>query len=286
MQAPFVPPKGQLLKWIGSKQRFAAEICQTFPRDVRRYWEPFIGSASVCATFAPANAVASDVLAPLVDIWRTLHDDLDQLCDWYTERWQRLHTGDKASNYYTMRAAYNASRSPADLLFLVRSCYGGVVRFARDGSMNTPCGIHRPIPPEEFRKRAQRWRERLLGTQFVHSDFEAMIDAAECGDLVYCDPPYVDSQTALYGAQGFSLQRLFGAIDRARSRGVRVALSIDGSKRSGKKVCAVPTPPGLFETDREITVGRSMLRRFQMGGQTLEHEVVADRLLLTWKQVP
>lgn len=28
--------------------------------------------------------------------------------------------------------------------------------------------------------------------------------------------------------------------------------------------------------------GRSMLRRFQLDGQTLEHEVVTDRLLLTY----
>ena len=42
-------------------------------------------------------------------------------------------------------------------------------------------------------------------------------------------------------------------------------------------------PDGLFLTDHEVVVGRSMLRRFQLGGQTLEHEVVADRLLLTWQ---
>ena len=32
---------------------------------------------------------------------------------------------------------------------------------------------------------------------------------AQKGDLVYCDPPYSHTQSILYGAQSFSLERLF-----------------------------------------------------------------------------
>ena len=102
------------------------------------------------------------------------------------------------------------------------------------------------------------------------------------GDLIYCDPPYFDSQAILYGAQEFTLERLYAAIASAKARGVYVALSIDGKKKSGKKTVSIEPPDGLFETEGLVNCGRSMLRRFQMGGQTLESEVVADRLLLTW----
>ena len=61
-----------------------------------------------------------------------------------------------------------------------------------------------------------------------------------------------------------------------------MALSIDGTKRSGDLICRVPIPDGLFEREALVNCGRSMLRRFQMGGQSLESEVVADRLLLTY----
>ena len=57
-----------------------------------------------------------------------------------------------------------------------------------------------------------------------------------------------------------------------------VALSIDGSKRSGNFVCDLPIPSGLFEREVSVNVGRSMLRRFQMKGESLEGEQVADRL--------
>ena len=108
------------------------------------------------------------------------------------------------------------------------------------------------------------------------------MDRCVDGDMVYCDPPYTHSQAILYGAQDFDITRLFESIRRCKERGVRVALSIDGTKKSGKKHCAVPMPEGLFERQILVSTGRSMLRRFQMDGRTLESEVVADRLLLTY----
>ena len=71
-------------------------------------------------------------------------------------------------------------------------------------------------------------------------------------------------------------------IARCKERGVAVALSIDGTKRSGNRLCEVPIPVGVFEREVFVNCGRSMLRRFQMAGQTLEGEVVSDRLLLTY----
>ena len=107
------------------------------------------------------------------------------------------------------------------------------------------------------------------------------MERARPGDLIYCDPPYTHTQTILYGAQAFSLKALLQAIEGCKRRNVMVALSIDGTKRSGDMICEQPIPEGLFAREVLINCGRSMLRRFQMGGQTLEQEVVSDRLLLT-----
>ena len=108
------------------------------------------------------------------------------------------------------------------------------------------------------------------------------MDRAKKGSIVYCDPPYSFTQSILYGAQGFSLERLFETIARCKARGVFVALSIDGTKKSGELLCNIPIHKGLFEREAFVNCGRSMLRRFQMNGKTLEEETVADRLLLTY----
>lgn len=282
--SPVVAPfKQQLLKWIGNKQRFAHEIVSYFPMDMKRYFEPFIGSGAVLATLAPANAFASDVFGPLVEIWTALSTNPQMLKQWYADRWARFMSGEKVAMYEEIKAAYNQSPNGADLLFLCRSCYGGVVRFRKaDGFMSTPCGAHSPISPESFSERVDEWRTRTAGTEFRQMDFREAMDNAKKGDLIYCDPPYTHSQTILYGAQTFSLVDLFECIETCRRRGVRVALSIDGTKKSGAQECALPIPDGLFEQEAFVNCGRSMLRRFQMGGQTLESEMVSDRLLLTY----
>lgn len=274
-------PSGQLLKWIGNKQRMAEEIAGHFPSSFNTYHEPFVGSGAVLATVAPKWGRASDSFAPLIEIWRTLKDNPKQLVAWYSERWHRMMSGSKVKVYEAIKASYNARPNAADLLFLCRSCYAGVVRFRKDGYMSTPCGIHRPISPASFAKRVEEWRRRLAGTVFRRMEYTEAMEAAEPGDVIYCDPPYSHTQAILYGAQDFSLEHLLEVIGRCKRRGVFVALSIDGTKKSGKTACDLPIPKGLFEREVFIKCGRSMLRRFQMGGRSLETEHVSDRLLLT-----
>ena len=62
------PLKGQLLKWVGNKQRFAYEIASYFPAEFGVYFEPFLGSEAVLGELAPAKGVASDVFGPLIEI--------------------------------------------------------------------------------------------------------------------------------------------------------------------------------------------------------------------------
>jgi len=276
------PFKSQLLKWIGNKQRFAHQIISFFPRTFGTYHEPFLGSAGVLGVLCPRKAEAADCFAPLIEIWRTLKRDPKTVVDWYRTRWENMHTSDKVASYEAIKASYNASANAADLLFLSRACYGGVVRFRmRDGYMSTPCGVHDPIHPAVFSRRVAEWRTRVAGTEFFHRGYEESLECARSGDVVYCDPPYSHSQAILYGAQGFSLDELFRSIERAKKRGVFVALSIDGSKKSGEQDCPIEWPEGLFARQEAVNVGRSMLRRFQMAGETLETEIVSDRLLLT-----
>ena len=277
---PFRP---QLLKWVGNKQRFAHQIVSYFPGGFETYHEPFLGSGGVLATLVPSKAVGSDCFKPLMEIWQTLSQEPELLKAWYRDRWMMMSGGEKTRVYEEVRASYNANPNGADLVFLCRCCYGGVVRFRKaDGHISTPCGAHMPISPESFSLRVDEWRRRTKGASFLVMDYEEAMGMAKPGDLIYCDPPYTHSQPILYGAQEFNLQRLFLLIDRCKSRGIRVALSIDGKKRSGREVCELPIPQGLFEREVFVSCGRSMLKRFQMGGRSLEHELVADRLLLTY----
>lgn len=277
------PFNRQLLKWVGNKQRFAHEIASYFPAEYNLYIEPFLGSASVLATLAPHSALASDAFAPLIQIFSTLRKEPETLKRWYTERWQTAHGDNKVAGYESIKSQYNQSPNGADLLFLCRACYGGVVRFRKsDGYMSTPCGAHEPMPPANFNLRVDDWHNRVRNTDFAELDYREAMATAKRNDLIYCDPPYKHSQAILYGGQDFRLEELFEEIDRCKTRGVRVALSIDGIKKTDQAATDLSLPDGLFERELYVNVGRSMLKRFQMQGKSLEAHQVADRLLLTY----
>jgi len=279
----YTPPKTQFLKWVGNKQKFAGEITKCFPVDYNTFYEPFLGSGAIMATVAPNNGVGSDIFKPLIEIWQKLKEDPNELIEWYAKRRNRLEREDKIEVYESVKASFNKKHNGADFLYLTRSCYGGIIRFRKnDGFMSTPCGIHKPISVATFRERVNEWKPRIKNVDFLNLDYKEIFEMSKPGDLIYCDPPYSHSQSILYGAQDFRLEELLDAIEKAKSKDVKVVLSIDGKKKSGNYLCHLPIPKGLFEEEYFVSVGRSMLRRFQMEGQTLESEHVSDRLLLNY----
>ena len=274
------PPK-QLLKWIGNKQRFATQIAEVFPENYDRYIEPFLGSGAVLGAMAPKKGLAGDALKPLIEVWQILQKNPARLYEHYAKTHREFLLNPKKT-YTEVLNSYNKSPNPLDLVFISRSCYGGVVRFTKKGTMSTPMGPHTPIPPESFLERMQLWQVQIRNTEFVHASFEELLRQAKQGDVVYCDPPYTDSQNILYGAQAFDLQKMWDEIAKAKKRGALVAVSIDGKKRSGLKTIELTAPIELFAREIFIDTGTSMLKRFQKRDETMDGEGVHDRLLLTW----
>jgi DNA adenine methylase len=270
------------LKWIGSKNRFAKQIVSYIPDDYVTYIEPFLGSGAVLGALSPRNAIAGDTLKPLIDLWILLKKKPNTLIEYYTKTWIEYMQNPKEA-YLKVKASYNHQANPLDLLFISRSCYGGVIRFTKDkGYISTPIGPHKPIPPEAFKERVLKWNRAIQETQFLYSDFQKTMELAKEGDVIYCDPPYLYSQAIVYGAQAFSLPRLWDCIRLCVNRNVKVILSLDCKKKSGKLDLPIPIPHGLFEREMRMDAGKSMLRRLQRKGKKMHGEDVEDRLLLTW----
>jgi DNA adenine methylase len=274
-------PRGQLLKWVGNKFRQAELIAQMLPGDVETYYEPFVGTGAVLATVAPERGIAGDALAVLVEFHQLVQTEPEQLVSHYAiARDEILDRGREA--YEEVKLRFNAKPNPLDLLVLSRTCYGGVVRFTRDGRISTPMGPHTPMAAEKLAGYMAEWRERLAGTKFVHWDFQKTMAEAGRGSVVYCDPPYLHGQSILYGAQDFRTADLWTACEGAVAAGAKVVVSMDGWRRSGEKEINFDLPKRIFQRELLIERGGCMLRRFQMGGEGMEDEQVADRLLLSW----
>ena len=273
------PP--QLLKWIGNKHRFATYIIEQFPEEFNNYIEPFIGIGAVLGCLHPTKAIAGDLLCPLIDFWNLLKNNPSSVIDYYSVNREEYIMNPKEV-YEEVKSNYNKNPNPLDLLFISRTCYGGVMRFTKEGKISTPIGPHKPISGETFARRVAQWSETIKNTSFFCQSFEKTMNLANEGDVVYCDPPYLYSQSILYGSQDFDVETLWSSIQKCKDRGVYILLSIDGNKKSGKVKHHLDCRSDLFEREMYVDCGISMLRRFQEKGNSLVDEDVHDRLLLTW----
>jgi len=273
---------GQLLKWVGNKYQDAPTIIEYFPYKYGTYYEPFLGTGGVLGNLNPSEAITGDTLEPLIDLWKLVKTEPDTVIDHYRETAERMLNGDKGEIYEDIKLSYNREPNALDLLMISRTCYGGVIRFTKDGEISTPVGPHDPMKSSTFEKRTREWHEIIQGTEFYNQSFEETLATVGENDLVYLDPPYVLCQDILYGAQDFSVHKLWAEIERCRDNGAYIALSIDESKKSGDVEVDVDIPEDLFEREVLIEKGSSMLRRFQMEDEEMVGEDVRDRLLLTW----
>ncbi|WP_429262452.1 DNA adenine methylase [Mucilaginibacter sp. 3215] len=282
-KSTFTPPKVQFLKWVGSKHKFASEMVQFFPDEFKIYHEPFLGSGSILATLAPDIGYASDIYPPLIEIWQTLKENPTEVINWYEARYNKFSSGDRKEQYESIKADFNNRPNGPDFLFLTRACWGGVIRFRKlDGYMSTPVGWHEPINVASFTLRVNEWHNRIKNVTFNCEDYKESFNRASAGDLIYCDPPYQNSQSILYGSQRFDFSELLECIANAKQRGIYVAMSIDGHSRSGVIQENLKIPLGIFEREIDINNRISMLLRFKKVGQKLTTERDTEKLFLTY----
>ena len=71
-----------------------------------------------------------------MEIWQTLKKSPATLKRWYAERYAIVKSGDKKDGYEKIKASYNVKPNGADLLFLCRACYGGVLSFRQSGRIH------------------------------------------------------------------------------------------------------------------------------------------------------
>ncbi|WAH36543.1 Dam family site-specific DNA-(adenine-N6)-methyltransferase [Alicyclobacillus dauci] len=219
------------LKWAGSKYRVLPHIRKMLPES-GRIIEPFCGSCAVSLNVHHSAYVLNDSNADLICLYETLRDEGAQFIA-YCRRFFTAETN-CPDVYYRLRAEYNQTEDKryksALFLYLNRHAYNGLYRTNLRGDHNVPFGRYRkPYFPE---REMTAFYERFHTAQFLSLDFETVMRAAQPGDVIYADPPYVPlSNTAnftSYQAGGFNLdeqRRLARVAEEVANRGVPVLVS-------------------------------------------------------------
>lgn len=223
-----------IVKWPGGKAALLARLMGLLPDDIgtRRYVEPFAGGAALYFALQPKTAVLSDINAQLMATYQHVRTD----CDLLIEELTQLQASHSESQYYSVRAKYNATSGDTDkieraaqFIYLNKTGFNGLHRVNRRGEFNVPSGKRvRPcvVNPARMRAAAAVLRRANVRT----ASFEEALEDARATDFVYLDPPYWPTSkasfTAYAGRFGATEQkRLAQAFRALDDRGCKLMLS-------------------------------------------------------------
>lgn len=251
----------QPIPYQGSKRALAPRICQFFPSKIDALYEPFAGSAAI-TIYAAAHGLAErfvigDSFIALIDLWEMIIDRPNAIAEEYRKIWQAQHR--IPEHFNEIRAEFNQSADPAQLLYLVARCVKNAVRFNRNGKFTQSADKRRKgMRPERMARNVHAVSKLLKGrVELFKGDFRDCIRYAGTSDFVYMDPPYQGTsygRDKRYAAQ-MDRDTLIRALHDLDERDVPYLLSYDG--RTGNKTYGDPLPSSVNAQLLELRAGRS-----------------------------
>ena len=246
------------LKWAGGKGQLLYEIEKYYPfadGKITKYAEPFVGGGAVLfdilSKYDLEDVYISDINAELINTYRIIRDDIDELVALLSVMQNEFVTMDTEhrKNYYMAKRErfndlkVNSNESvniekAALMIFLNKTCFNGLFRVNKKGLFNVPMGSYRnPMICDEENLRAVS--EKLQNVKIVYGDYRESADFIDSDTFVYFDPPYRPiTDTASFTASTENLFNdeeqieLAGFVDDMHKKGAKIVISNSDPKNS------------------------------------------------------
>jgi len=215
-----------VLKWAGGKWNLCPGYKELglFPRKYERYFEPFLGGASVFLFNLPKRAFLSDTNDNLINTYKVIRDEVDKLIELLKEH----KNNHNKKYYYKIRNEWkkgSAINKAAKFIYLNKTCFNGLFRVNSKGQFNVPIGKYKnPSIFDENNLRAFSSVVRNINLKI--SDYKRAMGFARKDDFIYFDPPYQPLSTTSsftnYTEGGFDLSQqieLKETFDKLNDRG-------------------------------------------------------------------
>lgn len=259
-----------VIKWAGGKRRFAEAIVSILGKECAHYYEPFVGGAAILLFMEISNATCSDTNEELINFYNVLKDNPEGLIIELSRNYVPFHSREffyQVRGVDRNRELYNRLtpvQRAARFMYLNKTCYNGLWRVNRLGQNNVPFGryVNPTILTEDSLREASRYFNRCNIT-FEVSDYRAVANRAQAGDIVYFDPPYDvevgQSGFVEYTQDGFdrtNQRELKALCDVLIERGVRVGIS--NSNTQFIRDLYTEGPYDFYEVYDDMTVIRTI----------------------------
>ena len=177
------------VRWAGGKTRLLAALLPYAPATFRNYHEPFLGSGAMFFALRTRadRCYLADSNSELINLWLVVQREPEE----FLRRIQPYLQRQGAHEYYAVRdesPGQHLDRA-ARFFYLNQTSWNGLWRENRWGVFNVPFGARRfrGIEPSVLRTVSSA----LQQVEIRESDFRESVKAAQEGDFVYFDPPYL-----------------------------------------------------------------------------------------------
>lgn len=229
-----------MLKWAGGKRNLVPRILERLPQGQFKqdYIEPFVGGGALFFALQSMDRLQSgkaflndsnpELIAAYKGVRDCVRDVIVALREFKFE--EDFYYKLRAQNPEEMALSDRAAR----MIYLNKTSFNGLYRVNSKGQFNVPIGRYKNpnFCDEETLLRAS---EALSNVRLLCDDFEAVMNEAKEGDVMYCDPPYVPldkGSFTKFGKLDFKENdqvRLRDTARRCKARGVHIVLSNSGA---------------------------------------------------------
>lgn len=228
------------LKWAGGKYRLLPKLIPLLEgfadKNIKNqtFIEPFLGSGTVFLNINKINNfILNDTNKDLINIFGFLQKDpefIEKCLVYFKES-----SNDQDFFKFIVKRFNDfasAEQRAAMFIYLNKHCFNGLMRFNKSGFFNTPFGKYKTVsfPLGAFENMKKKINNNNIS--FLSRGFEIILENSGFGDIVYCDPPYVDINEQLsfkqYGKDVFGIpeqKKLALLAHEAAQRGAKVVIS-------------------------------------------------------------
>jgi|SRR3989344_4735319 len=182
------------IKWAGGKKQLLEQFKPFFPKEIKRYFEPFVGGGAVAFYLLKTHPeikkiFLSDINEELVITYQVIKNNNEKLIGLLKE-YKRKHSKDF---YYKIRSQNTKELTKIQIatrfIYLNKTCFNGLYRVNSKGQFNVPIGSSKDplICPETDLREISKFLQK---DDIYHKQFYEAIKEAKEGDFVYLDPPY------------------------------------------------------------------------------------------------
>lgn len=211
------------VKWAGGKTYLLPELYEILDKvsgDIG-YCEPMVGGGALYWAILDKFRIKTiaDINADLINLYKIIRDVPEELIvELLKPEYKYVHKSEEQSltTYRSIRASVpdDPVKKAARIMFLLRTCFNGLMRVNKHGQFNVPPGSYKN--PEICNAELIRCDSAALqGTVILHSnaiDTIHLSDGGKC--LLFVDPPYYDDKKKFTDYSGeFTLEDQTALID-------------------------------------------------------------------------